>query len=261
MKADDNKAMIKLWLSDALNDRQSPLRLRMDRNNLFLTSIHADRNIPIGEKVPALWNAAETAAVTFHLRNNLPWTGFPRGTPNPFQHAATWQLSYEAIQQSRRQEADQRRATGAENGTKKYMRDLPHSNKPLLQPLRLQRRHQRLLLCWWIGSIPGHTEDNICGICNNPIFGNPDDNETGARQHVSECVGRRYPVLQQTLDTAIDRLGFLADELEHRSSNDLITQLLWLMYKHEHLNYGDELLETALQALEAVSSDCLGRQF
>jgi hypothetical protein len=260
MKANDNNAMVKLWLDDALNDRSSPLRQRLDSNNLYNNHIHRDKSVPIGCQIPRLWTAVEDAAVRFGSARNRPWSGFPAGTRNAYRHTSRWGLDVDTVRESRRQRIHQTKVQAAATGKKQYLRDLPPFNRPILRPLQqLQRRHQRLLICWWIGAIPGHSDEQLCGICNQQIYEGEDG--IGARAHVSECVCRLHQDITAVFDTAIGRHRFPAYALDWRSSKDVITQMIWLAYKYRHFEPGDLYMETALNALEAVSRDCLRRDF
>lgn len=238
------------WLSDALNDTGSTLRRNVDPNALLRVA-GLEQKLPLGVVCRSAWTQAEVATTLYHRDGRPPWQALPRESPNPFSNAEGWRLKDEHLAEFRKDQELTTRRRARQRGALQYLRDLPFQTGSLLKPLAFDRRSQRLLVCWWTGLMPGHDANRMCGICNRAIFDPDVDNS--ARGHVAECIGTSH----QELVAVANNLTGRGDEAEAmRSSQDIITKLIWSLYESKDLKRANAV--RVKEALEAVAIECLG---
>ena len=243
-------SMIKMWINDALNDKSSPLRKMMDSNKEW--ELISQGLGPIGHQIPSLWTDQEVAALTFRLQNGKPWNGHLQHIPNEFDNIKTIKFS-KGSRTERRKEVWRKKIEELRiNNLGKLVRDLPPTYKSPLRGLSMDLKQRRLLLCWWMGSLPGHAED-YCHICHESMGG------MSSRLHVSRCISGAELVdlpEEEILNDDWGDPGFNA-----RNSNDSITIAIWEMVKAEQKKEGEYWFDLVMEALKHVSDSCLGRDF
>lgn len=250
VKSEERRSILKDWLSDALCDRESPLRKKLEENKV-LAAAGLEQRLPFGAECRAAWSWEEVAAVQFRLRRNRPWRSCARDVEDPFRSVADWNITEKIIKEVREGHWDELKSKAVTSGKLAYLRDLPPCKEPLLKALK-NKRWQRLAICWWTGLIPGH-DDKRCGACGELIF----DLEatTGARAHVAECVIRRHPMLRESVEQELPAWR----ENTTRHTEDGISKLIWRVYSEKRFAENDEFAQLTFNAIELVSVECLGR--
>jgi hypothetical protein len=248
--AQENTSMVKRWLGDALQDKNSLVRSLIDRNELFQE--HEYYREPQGPILRQLWGPEETMAEFVQMSKGRPWPGradgayLRRGT---VKFSAEKQKDYRKRKRKERMEAEGRKGRGV------LARDLPPNtaNKSPLRRLTGSIKGRRELVGWWIGFFPSH-RGGECGICGEQI-----PTENGARKHVAECVAN-ISGSQLDPDAAETLRKLLPPDQQHRPDElDPITIGIWIMDITGKYGENDNERKRVFWALERVAEDCLGR--